>query len=268
MECHELVSGKTLPEMYHLGFNGTHFQIFLHRASWSKVVSIINRAGKRLDEDSGEKEYVFPMEQGGDFGMYGCAHAEVAGEFICIKVPAFPVREADHAPCLVHYARVIRTILWTFSMIIIEETGSLKTEGNQQLFTVETMFCERSSPIFLSVSLAARKYLESLGEGRVEEVRSAMYEHYQNMTSSKPSAGSRHSFEAKIRERGVLSFKTDGNCACLSGVYPDNVDEGKGYYLHSHNVDYSMQQLNLLCGVASAWQMVRKGILINNGTRV
>lgn len=261
MECFELVRGKSLSEMYYLGFNGTHFQIFLHRACWPMVVSIINRAGNRLDEDCGLKEYVVLTEDGDRFGMYGCAHIETVGEHIRIEVPAFSTKKTDCTPGLVHFARVIRTLLWTFSMIIIEETGSLKIEGSQQLFTVETMFCEHSSPIFLSVSLAARKYLESLGEGRIEEARSSMYAHYQNVTSSKTSVVSIHSFEAKIGKRGVLSFKTDGNCACLSGVRPDNVDEWKGYYLHSHNVDYSMQQLNLLCGVASVWQMVRKGIL-------
>ena len=151
--------------------------------------------------------------------------------------------------------RVISCVLSEY-----EKAGSLTKKAPYQLFDVGTMASENSRPIWLTVSSFARAYLEEMGEGKLTEVVSAMEAHYQNMYNRSTS---RCDFRAEIRERGVLSFHTQGSCACLCGVNPGYVGDGEGYYLHSHNVDSLFRQFNILVGVASVWQMVRNGLVLS-----
>ena len=62
-----------------------------------------------------------------------------------------------------------------------------------------------------------------------------------------------------IRERGTLSFITNGNCACL-GHMPVEKQQDEGLYSESHNMDTPWQQLSMLVAVAATWKWIRTSI--------
>lgn len=261
MEFDPIIKGEKFPEIYHMGFNGTHFQIFLRLADWPRVVELMGRLSERIYLSYGKEENAMPSQKGGSFGILGCASSQIVGDIVHIEIPVFPKDDKTYATEINAFAGTMDGLLRAISYVLSEheKAGSLTNAMPYQLFDVGTMACENSRPIFLTVSSFARAYLEKVGEGSPEDIVSAMEGHYQNMFNDRSS--SRCNFRATIREKGILSFHTPGNCACLSGVNPDYLMDGHGYYLHSHNMDHVAQQFNILVGVASVWQMVRDGLV-------
>lgn len=271
MEFHSLVDGKALPEVYHFGFNGTHFEIFLDPAYWLQFVELTQQ-GTYYASNQG-KAYVPPAISGGAFGQHGTANASKApdGFMMCIKVPAFlenpddenqavPIRDLGHT---------LASILFLLQHLLHEAdeaSEEVKQTSPGQLFVVETFVArEPGQPhgagLGLSLSPVARKFLETLGEGVcIDKAVSAMVNHHWNsFTRGKPKPQVWYGdFVVRLRKHGVLHLNTRGNCACL-GTMPRDFGD-RGYYLSSHNVDTVFQQFSLLVGIASIWQMVRNGV--------
>ncbi len=89
-----VVNGKKLPEIYHFGFNGTHFQVFLPFAYWSQFVDL---AGKGAYYTSNQSQaYIPPVISGEAFGEHGCANASRALDgSACIEIRAFSEKTDD-----------------------------------------------------------------------------------------------------------------------------------------------------------------------------
>ena len=88
MTFHSVVMGKKLPEVYHFGYNGTHFQILIPFMYW---VQFVNLTGKETQYASDQGQaYVPPSVLGGSFGQHGCARfSKTLGRSAVIEVPAF-----------------------------------------------------------------------------------------------------------------------------------------------------------------------------------
>ncbi len=265
-----LVRGKKLPEVYHLGFSGMHFQIFVTLEYWLKFV---NLTGVRTHYASRlGQEYVPPSIFGGSFGWYGCARVSKSLDgFVCIEVPAF----VDESNAVEPVAQM-RDLGGTFASILfilqnlLHEEDEQNVEAEQgspaQLFVVETFLSQEprhfhGAGLQLYVSTQARKYLESLGsnidlERAIEAMKAHFFQpHVEGQLHCKSWHGD---FVVRLRDNGVLHMNTRGNCACL-GTAPRDFGD-RGCQLSSHNVDTVSQQFNLLVGIAFVWQMVREGL--------
>ncbi len=139
--------------------------------------------------------------------------------------------------------------------------------AHKQLMTVEVVVADRAMhgyPLWGAVSPEMARWI---GECDVQTdlplVRSAMEKAMVRMV---PSMGVRKifasEFQAWIEPEGVFHFKVPGNCACLSPDYTARtcLKENCGYDFGSHNVDGPAQQLPLLVGLISLWEMARKSL--------
>ncbi len=269
MEFFSLVNGKKLPEVYHLSFSGTHFQIFLNFAYWSYFVEL---AGNGTYNSLGQGQaYVSPDVFGGGFGQHSCANAsKTLDGSVCISVPAFLEKNDDENKIITMrvLGQTLSSILFILQHLLYEieeQNEELVQGGQQQLFVLETAVARESgfhsAGLGLSLSPLARKYLEGLGKNiTIGKAGEAMGEHYRQMNSGDEETVLlfRHEFEVRLREHGVLGMRTAGNCACL-GTMPQNFGD-MGCYLSSHNVDAVAQQFSLLVGIAHVWQLVRNGL--------
>lgn len=270
MEFFPLVRGKRLPEVYHLGFSGTHFQVFLPLVYWLKFVNLTGAETHYASRHG--QEYIHPSIFGGSFGEHGCARVSKSLDgLVCVEVPAFVDRSntMEYAVQMRDLGSTLANIFFALEHLLHkedEQNVEVKQESPSQLFVVET-FLSREPTQFhgagleLSLSPLARKYLESLGNGvLLNDAVVSMGEHYCDLSTSDDGKTRlfRGSMEVRIRTNGVLHMHTVGNCACL-GTMPRDFGD-KGYCLSSHNVDTVSQQFNLLVGIASVWQMVREGL--------
>lgn len=267
MEFYPLVRGVRLPEVYHLGFNGTHFEIYVDPIYW---LQFVEAAGEGTDYAKSQgPAYVPPRQSGGSFGQYGCATvvSNTLEGFTCIQVPATEVISED-GEIVVSMRSLGHTLASIMFILMYLLNGAIKKDeegerGAQQLFVLETFVSPRAeyhgAGLELSVSPRARKYLESLGSGYcIEEAIAAKRDHYLSEDANRKEVVRflfANDFMVGIKQYGTLDMKTMGNCACL-GVMPRDFGE-EGYCITSHNVDTVSQQFNLLVGIAYVWQMVR-----------
>lgn len=270
MEFFPLVQGKRLPEVYHLGFSGTHIQVFMPLAYWLKFV---NFTGAETHYASGHGQgYAPPSISGGSFGWYGCARVSKGLDgLVCIEVPSF-VDESKTVGMHAQMRDLGSTLANIFFVLqhLLHEEDEQNVEVEQgnclQLFVVETFVArEPGQPhgagLGLSVSTQARKYLEVFGSQiELERAMEAMKEHFflPHTDGKIRDKIWRGDFVVRLRDNGVLHMNTRGNCACL-GTMPRDFGN-RGCSLSSHNVDTVSQQFNLLVGIASIWQMVRDGL--------
>jgi len=272
MEFHPLISGEVLPEVYHFGFNGTHFEIYLNPTYWFKFLEFAGSGTPFALAQ--EKEYVPPSILCRPFGQRGVATVSHTLEgFVCLEVPAFVKEQGEEKQAILMWelGHTISTILYVLENLLYsasERDWVVEGPWRAQLFVLETFIAINpeqhfhSAGLGLSLSPTARKYFEGMGDdvalaGAVE----AMEDHYRKLY---PSGNKiklfRGAIRAGIRQHGVLGITTVGDCACI-GAMPEQFGENRGCYLHSHNVDTVAQQLNLLVGIAYIWQMVRSGVL-------
>ncbi|HBC70784.1 TPA: hypothetical protein DCZ46_02375 [Candidatus Campbellbacteria bacterium] len=270
MEFFPLVGGKKLPEVYHLGFSGTHFQVFVTLEYWLKFVSLTGAETHYASRHG--QEYISPSIFGGSFGWYGCARVSKSlDDFVCIEVPAFvnesntvePVAQMrDLGSTLANIFFILQHLIYEYD----EQNVEMQQGCHTQLFVVET-FLSREPTQFhgagleLAVSTQARKYLEGLGRQiELERAIEAMKSHFfmPHVDGQLQVRSWRGDFVVRLRDNGVLHMNTRGNCACL-GTMPRDFGD-RGCQLSSHNVDTVKQQFNLLVGIASVWQMVREGL--------
>lgn len=285
MTFYSVVMGKKLPEVYHFGYNGTHFQILIPFMYWVQFVKLAG-PGTPYASSQGEA-YVPPVISGGAFGQHGCARfSKTLGRSAVIEVPAF--LENPNAENRVVTMRVLghtlASILFILQQILYDaekqkgeaEQGSTPVfdtkPAGSQLFLVETFVASEpgqfhGAGIEFSISPLARKYLEGLGKGiLLDKAMEAMKKHYldQSPDEEKTQKLYHGDFVVRLREHGVLHMNTIGDCACLGTIPRDFGDEG--CHLSSHNVDTVFQQFNLLVGIANVWQMVRDGLLAQTQT--
>ena len=269
MEFFPLTNGKKLPEVYHFGFSGTHFQVFLPFTRWSQFVSLAGHGTYYASKQS--QSYVQPAVTGGAFGQHGCVSAsKTLDGSVCIEVPAFTEKSSDkdQGISMRTLGYTLSNILFTLQHLLYETNGQKEDieQGISQLFMLESATAREpgfhSAGLGLSLSPLSRRYLEGLGKDTVlEQAVKGMREHYFRLfPDRKEGARPFHGdIAVHLYEHGVLYMHTVGNCACL-GTMPRNFGDNEGYHLSSHNVDSVSQQFNLLVGVAYVWQMVRDGV--------
>ena len=265
MECFPVVRGKRLPEVYHFGFNGAEFEVFLNPIYWIKFVET-SGDGTHYALSQGPT-YISPRSEGGTFGQHGCATASrTLDGYVCIKVPAFLENpdDEDQLVSMRELGRTLSSILFILQHLLHEADGHNDNAGQglPQLFVVVTFISHRqefhSAGLEISLSPLARKYLEEMGDNiPLREAMQSMEEHYLKSSRLKTRLFIT-AMDVHLREYGVLHLHTVGNCACLGTIPRDFGNEG--YCLSSHNVDTVYQQFNLLVGIASVWQMVRDGL--------
>lgn len=252
--------GKKLPELYHFGYSGTHFQIILSCKGWQDFVAMVGE-GTHYAEVQGSS-FVPPSVCGKNFGFLECARTlQLDDESVCIEIPVV----SDVAANMRTYAETLEFILDILFVLLAEseDRKEIAETGYSQLFVLGTYVLEagkiHGAPLALSVSNIARKYLENLGEGvRFLVAIQAMSQHAHGFWKDTDISYSSN-FNVQVRTRGVLGMFTSGDCACL-GTAPENFSDQEGCYLTSHNVDTVFQQLNLLIGIAYVWQLVRNGV--------
>ncbi|OHA79416.1 MAG: hypothetical protein A2747_03225 [Candidatus Yonathbacteria bacterium RIFCSPHIGHO2_01_FULL_44_41] len=272
--------GKKLPEVYHFGYNGTHFQILIPFMYW---VQFVNLTGKETQYASDQGQaYVPPSVLGGSFGQHGCARfSKTLGRSAVIEVPAFLENPDDENQIvgMRDLGHTLSSILFILQHILHDADEGKKDVAEQesspvldtkpagsQLFVLETIVAREpgqfhGAGLGLSLSPVARKYLESLGKGvDLDGAMESMKEHFfMPYADEKFRNRAWHGdFVIRLREYGVLHLNTRGNCACM-GTEPKDFGD-RGYSLLSHNVDTVAQQFNLLVGIANVWQMVRGGL--------
>ena len=269
MEHYQLSRGEKIPEVYHFGFNGTHFQFFLQESYWKLFVEI---AGEEtyfaLRQES---SYLAPTTRTAIFGFQGCAKVNFTlDENVCIEVPSFLTSQDDqNSRNVIHYAMTIKMILLILRFILDKVNEEEKVAiFNSQLFTLETYLGPpeqhfHGAGLELTLSPSARVFLEKLGDNVcIDGARDSMSNHYNIFYGEKAihsSSSMRYSFRVNTRTNGILHLNTIGDCACI-GAMPKDFTEVEGCHLHSHNVDTTYQQFNLLVGIAYIWQMVRNGL--------
>lgn len=260
MELYSMIRGKKIPEVYHFGFNGTHFQTFIPFVYWSRFVDMFCRFRDH-------QKYVPLLISGGVFGQQGCANAtKMPDGSIRIEISAFG--DEGQKVFLRDLGQTLSGVLRVLKYLLAEEDEQKEeiTQGISQLFVLNTFVSLElgfhSAGMEMTTSPLSRRYFEGLGENIIlDEARNAMRAHMLRMFPSREGSSLLHSYpRITLRERGVLDLATEGNCACF-GTAPRDFGENEGYHLTSHNIDYISQQFNLLVGVASVWQMVRNGLV-------
>lgn len=254
--------GKNLPELYHFGFNGSHFQIFLSESSCLGLMEAMGNISHL------GKDFIPPALHNENFGFAGSASlSRTLNQGCCIAIPA--VFDTKDYLSLRSSAKTLSITLIGLSISLYNsaERGESAESNESQLFELRTIVGEKDAlhagGFELSVSHTARRYLETLGKNiRFPEAMRAMKHHADIVWSSgddNEGGLSIGHFDVRLRSRGVIGMDTLGDCACL-GTAPKDFKETEGYHLLSHNVDGLLQQFNLLVGVAYIWQMVRNGV--------
>jgi len=267
MKSFDLVGGKLIPEVYSLGFTGTHFQFLVQLNIWLKIVALAKHGTYfALSHKNG---FVPPDKKESPWGIAECATiSHLLDGHIAINIPAVPLQgQEDFWDEMRNYAHTVDLLTRLLYHIMTEHKKECVPGCAPQLFHIGTYVGEagqfHGAALDLSVSLTARLYLHGLGEGIcLKDTVRSMQEHHKELFSGDKGRSFgffSEDFRASLRERGLLDFKTLGNCACL-GANPSSFDDDEGCYLSSHNVDNVSQQFNLLVAIASVWQKVHDGI--------
>lgn len=264
-----LTHGKPLPEIYHLGFNGSEFEIFMNPTYWDKFVKLASET--QFPKNMGST-YVPPSRFRPTFGFHECAKISYTLEgFTCISVPAFiaPHDEENLANTMPAFGRTLSSIFMLLNFLIhdareAKEIADLE-KNPPQLFTLETFISNEArfhgAGFTFSISFLALKYLEHLGKRVLPLAVDLMEDHWVALSSHEGQSNVhiyRGGVDCRLLEYGILHMHTIGSCSCL-GVMPQDFGlDGCG--LSTHNVDTISQQFNLLVGIAYVWQMVRDGL--------
>jgi len=263
-----LTHGEPLPEVYHLSFNGTHFEIFMNSTYWEKFVKIASET--HFPKNMGPT-YVPPSMTKPTFGFYGCAEVtHTLDGYTCLRVPALlaPNDEGNPANNMRAFGETLSSIFIVLAHLVYDARESKEfcaPECVPQLFALETFISHEErfhgAGFTFSISHSALKYLESLGKRHLPRAIESMEHHFFAQSCRDDDDNIRlfrGSMDCRIQEYGILHMHTVGNCACL-GVMPQ--DFGRyGCGLSTHNVDTISQQFNLLVGIAYIWQMVRDAL--------
>ncbi|MHB8652196.1 MAG: hypothetical protein ACYC8S_03635 [Minisyncoccota bacterium] len=267
MECLAVTEGKGVRELYHLGFSGTHFQFIFSAKDWETVAEKLVQFGYKVF--SGAVEH--SSSKGGDTSCEPRGYATISillDSSVCLSIAA--VSSSDNVSNsqqeLRAGAHTISDFLAVLNGVLSRDREECVDHEMRQLFHPNTFVGEgfHGAALDLSVSFVARHFLERFEAGtQFDGAVSAMLKYYNALfppTGDEYVGDLRRSFEARVREGGLLHFYTMGNCACL-GAMPDK-ESDRGHYLSSHNVDNVWQQLSLLAAIASVWQMMRDGAIL------
>lgn len=270
MEHYQLRRDNHYPELYHIGCTGTRLQIFLSKENWLRYVAL---AGAEGPYAGGRRpSFAPPRREGGSFGFNASAEVnEMLDGVMCVEIPIFSEKEQDERIAEMEASvRTISSILFVLEYLLFD-VGQIPVSGESlpkgvmpQLFCLGTCLGEYSRPgsygITFTVSPCARRYLGKVGNEPLVRGPRLMREHYERFYTSGPALHVDDSeFTLGLRRENVLTFKTPGNCACLGSAPPGDPEEG--YSTSSHNIDGTLQQTNLLVGIAFVWQTVRDGVL-------
>jgi len=129
-----------------------------------------------------------------------------------------------------------------------------------QLMTVETMTHQdmHGSPLWGVFGKPIVKWLETLGNARLDRVSQVIRQAYEAMLGKKDYYDE-FNFHARVNN-GRIDLVCPGD-AC--GVYGDTLgfrNPGEGYKIQCHNMDNPMQQLSLLAGLGALHDMARQYI--------
>lgn len=268
MSSNPVVDRYDLPEVYHLGYNGTHFEIALNPTYWDKFISFAG-GGTPYAQKLGP-EYSPPSIFGGKFGFNACATVINTPEgFSLIQVPALSEPgEQNHALSLLHAGMTLSSILFVLNHLVLVASEAKEKAAHDeisQLFTVRTQVGGDQGihplKISLSASVLSIEYLTRVGsQFSFLDAMAEMEDHYTaqalregNVVRLLPRA-----VECYFYNFGHFYMSTVGDGVVLELDKDDF--ESNNLSFSSYNVGTISQQFNLLVGIAHVWQMVREGL--------
>lgn len=268
MGSNPVVEHYDLPEVYHLGFNGTHFEIALNPTYWDKFINFAG-GGTPYAKKLGP-EYFPPSIFGGKFGFHGCATVVNTPEgFSLIQVPALSEPgEQNPASSLLSAGMTLSSILFVLNHFVLIASEAKEKAGHDeipQLFTIRTQIGSDQGIYLLKLSLSASllsiEYLTRIDSqfsflDAIEE----MEDHYTTQALREGNAVRLlpKAVACYFYNFGLLYMRTVGSEVTLEVDKEDF--ESNNCCFSSCNVDTISQQFNLLVGVASVWQLVRDGL--------
>jgi hypothetical protein len=269
VEHNPVIESYNLPEVYHLGYNGTHFEICLNPTYWDKYIRLAG-AGTPYATKMGPT-YIPPSIFGGKFGFYGCATVINTPEgFSCIRIPALTEKgEQDLKMSLHTFGATLSSVLFCLNhlLYLAHDAKEKAMPGeNFQLFAVRTHVGH--NPAFhkvnlsLATSLLSIEFLTRFGsEYSFLDTTEEMEDHYITQVARDGEVVRLlpRAVECHFYNYGALFFRTIGGERVTLEVLPEDFSN-KMRCLSGRNVETVLQQFNLLVGVASVWQLVRDGI--------
>ena len=159
-----------------------------------------------------------------------------------------------------HIAMTLSSLCFLFQWPDKELVDGLKTNW-LQLLSLQTHYEMGCAPLGAILASPFGFYVRSFSNTSLPLVKEAMKNTYLTAFPGYKRFGDYH-FDAVIRERGQLSLTVPGDaCGLLVDGFDSSLRMRSGYLkLTDHNVDSSIQQLSLVCGLAAFTGMARKAI--------
>lgn len=258
-------AGEINPLRYHLTLGKRGLELHFTELGWAQLNKVLRHkyAKKLLPNNFVPPDY---KEWGIDGVLttkgQSLRNTAKKDEYIVVYVPS---NQKDKL------SAIAETLSHIFLLDHQITADTVKKEGGGsrddiQLFSLETMFSKEEefhgAGLSFSVAPKAAVFLGKHPPGTlipnaVKEMKSQWLKI--SGVKRKESRYTDQAFTAHLREYGMLSLSTMGNCACL-GEVPEELGENRGFGITSHNVDYAPQQINLLIGLACVWDWVRESL--------
>lgn len=257
--------GETNPLRYYLTVIKHRLEIHFTEKGALALANVLKKQKEHLP-----KNFILPTQK--EWGINGVLVTR-GTNFFPVQLPneqrmfrvEIPVHDKSKLEAVAQSLSIIfsHEFLLTHTMV---KKGYVHPGTPVQLFSLETQYTVdqkfHGASLWLSISPQAARFLKKHPQGTpIPRARREMLHQWKSF-SGKNNRESHHlygAFAAHLREYGMISFVTLGSCACMGGM-PEEVPDGRGFYIDSHNVDYTYQQINLLIGIACLWDWVRTSL--------
>ncbi len=240
---------------YELSWQKNKLIIFIHRLAFEALKKVFpdeERVIALYKEDFSLPEFIYPDESNFGFGpvlkFLGLEH----GQWLAWRcVLPGQDEESSEWKKKMFALRATLSLLFQKLMFLDIDTGW----KNPQLVLIDSLGVGESSGGYLSAFLtpAMIQWLSRQGNCRLESVIAAM----QSMDGQLVRASDCGGFRAYCRPPKWIELHVPGNACDLSPYSYSDESLDRGYQLHPHNVDNSIQQLTLLAGLACLHDLAR-----------